>query len=138
MILEQGWRRIKIIWGEYMSVLDVQCRTGVNSVIRLPRNESLRILPKSGMSKIYDALISCELLSRTPLSRGDARRIFGDVGRPMYSSVGAQVSRFGGVLERSPQYASLSEEHWRTLIKMARRAQHALESFADAFCTLSA
>ena len=54
-----------------MSVLDVedprtgntvQCRTGVNSVIRLPRNESLRILPKSGMSKIYDALISCELL----------------------------------------------------------------------------
>jgi hypothetical protein len=141
MILEQGWRRIKIIGGEYMSVLDVenpcignavQCRPGVNSIIRLPRKESLRILPKSGMSKMYDALVSCELLSRTPLSRGDARRIFGDRGRPMYSSIGAQVSRFGGVLERSPQYASLSEEHWRTLIKMTRRAECALESFADA------
>jgi hypothetical protein len=141
MILEQGWRRIKIIGGEYMSVLDVenpcignavQCRPGVNSIIRLPRKESLRILPKSGMSKMYDALVSCELLSRTPLLRGDARRIFGDRGRPMYSSIGAQVSRFGGVLERSPQYASLSEEHWRTLIKMTRRAECALESFADA------
>jgi len=140
MILEQGWRCIKIIGGEYMSVLDVenprtgnavQCRPGVNSVIRLPRQESLRILPKSGMSKLYEALVSCELLSRTPLSRGDARRIFGDGGRPMYSSVGAQASRFGGVLERSPQYASLSEEHWRTLIKMTRRAECALESFAD-------
>jgi hypothetical protein len=126
-----------------MSVIDVdnshtgnavQDQPGVNSVIRLPRNQSLRILPQSGMSKIYDALVSCELLSRTPLLRGDARRIFGDGvlgGRPMYSSVGVQVSRFGGVLERSPQYASLSEEHWRTIIKMTRRAENALESFAD-------
>ncbi len=78
MLYDQGWRRIKIIGTEYMSVLDVenprtgnavQCRPGVNSVIRLPRNESLRILPKSGMSKMYDALVSCELLTRTPLQR---------------------------------------------------------------------
>jgi hypothetical protein len=126
-----------------MSVLDVdnsrtgnavEGQPGVNSVIRLPRNESLRILPKSGMLKIYDGLVSCELLSRTPLLRGDARRIFGDGvfgGRPMYSSVGVQVSRLGGVLERSPQYASLPEEHWRTIIKMTRRAEYALESFGD-------
>ncbi len=86
------------------------------------------------MSKMYNALVSCELLTRTPLQRGGARRISGDgvfEGRPMYSSLGVQVSRFGGVLERSPQYASLSDEHWRTIIKMTRRAEYALESFAD-------
>ena len=49
----------------------------------------------------------------------------------MYSCVGVQASRFGGVVQCSPCFASLSNEHWTTIIEMARRAESALESFAD-------
>ena len=104
------------------------------SIIRLPRNESLRIMPKSGMMNIFMALVACEELSKVSIERGKARRIFGDgisSDTPMYSSVGVQVSRLGGVLERSPRYASLPDCHWKTIINMTRRAESALESFAD-------
>jgi hypothetical protein len=67
---------------------------------------------------------------RNRLERGDARRAFGDGnsgGAPMYSCVGVQALRFGGVVECSPCFASLSNEHWRTIIEMAKRAESALE-----------
>ena len=49
----------------------------------------------------------------------------------MYGCVGVQASRFGGVVQCSPCFASLSNEHWTTIIEMVRRAESALESFAD-------
>ena len=70
-----------------MSVLDVfNPNLGVavrehyqaHSILRLPRTESLRILPKSGMSDMFMALVACEELSRSSLKRGEARKIFGD------------------------------------------------------------
>lgn len=135
-----------------MSVLDVfnpnlgvavREHSQAHSIIRLPRLESLRILPKSGMSDMFTALVACEELSRSSLKRGEARKIFGDGtsgGAPMYSSVGVQASRCGGILERSPRYASLQDHHWKTIVNMTRRAESALESFADTvdFKTLSA
>lgn len=105
-----------------------------HSIIHLPRNESLCVMPKSGMMDIFMALVSCEQLSRKSLERGDKRKIFGDGifgGTSMYSSVGVQVSRFGGVLERSPCYGFLPDSHWKTIINMTRRAESALESFVD-------
>lgn len=108
--------------------------SGSHSVIRLPRNESLRILPQTGMMKLFNALVTCEALSRKSLERGESRRTFGDDnsgGAPMYSCVGVQASRFGGVVQCSPCFASLSNEHWTTIIEMVRRAESALESFAD-------
>jgi hypothetical protein len=126
-----------------MSVLDVfNPNLGVavrehaqaHSIIRLPRTESLRILPKSGMLDMFKALVACEELSRSSLKRGEARKIFGDGtsgGAPMYSSVGVQASRCGGILERSPRYASVKDQHWKTIVTMTRRAESALESFAD-------
>jgi hypothetical protein len=109
--------------------------SGHHLVIRLPRNESLRILPKAGMTTIYDTLVACEKLSKKRLERGDERRVFGDGifgGSPMYSSVGVQVSRCGGILDRSTCFSQLSDKHWFELIKMARRAEAAMDSFADA------
>lgn len=126
-----------------MSVIDVenprfgiriQEASGTHSVIRLPRKESLRILPNNGMMKLFDALVACEAISRTPLKRGESRRIFGDGpdgGSPMYSSIGVQVSRFGGVIANSPCFSSLPEYHWRTIVSMTQRAEAAFESFAD-------
>jgi hypothetical protein len=114
--------------------IPVREKSGFHSIIRLPRNESLRILPKSGMMDIVESLVACESLSRNSLERGDKRRTFGDGvsgGTPKYTSVGVQASRLGGVLDRSPCLASLSDKHWSTIIKMTRRAESALESFAD-------
>jgi hypothetical protein len=108
--------------------------TGAHPVIRLPRNESLRILPKSGMMNIYDTLVACEMLGKKSLKRGDDRKIYGDGlfgGSPMYSSVGVQVSRMGGVLDRTKCFSELSDKHWSGLTKMTRRAEAAVESFAD-------
>jgi hypothetical protein len=121
---------------------DVDPRSGVAfrdlsgslSVIRLPRNESLRILPKSGMLEIYESLVACEMLSRTSLERGETRRIFGDGasgGSPMYSCVGVQAARIGGVIDWQKCYSSLTKKRWKLLIKMTRRAEAAMESFAD-------
>ncbi len=130
--------------GEFLSIFDVdnprlgirlrEEASGSHSVIRLPRKESLRILPQTGMMKLFNALVACEALSQKSLERGDSRRTFGDDnsrGAPMYSCVGVLALRFGGVVECSPCFASLSNEHWRTIIEMARRAESALESFAD-------
>ena len=75
---------------------------GVHPVIRLPRQESLRILPKAGMLEIYEALIACESLSGKSLDRGDSRRVYGDGeegGSPMYSCIGVLAARTGGVLD---------------------------------------
>ena len=143
-LLHQGWRRICILGGKFLSIFDVDnprlgirlCEeaSGSHSVIRLPRKESLRILPQTGMMKLFNALVTCEAPSRKSLERGESRRTFGDDnsgGAPMYSCVGVQASRFGGVVQCSPCFASLSNEHWRTIIDMARRAESALESFAD-------
>jgi hypothetical protein len=108
--------------------------SGDHPVIRLPRNKSLRILPKSGMMKIYDTLVACEMSAKKSLERGEERRIYGDGlfgGSPMYSSVGVQVSRMGGVLDRTKSFSKLSDKHWSRLTKMTRRAEAALESFAD-------
>ena len=126
-----------------MSILDVenprigiriQEASGSHSIIRLPRNESLRLLPRNGMMKLFDALVACEAVSRTPLKRGESRRIYGDGpdgGSPMYSSIGVQASRFGGVIANSPCFSSLPNCHWRTIIRMTRRAEAAFEYFAD-------
>lgn len=83
---------------------------------------------------MFTALVACKELSRSSLKRGEARKIFGDGtsgGAPMYSSVRVQASRCGGILERSPRYASLQDHHWKTIVNMTRRAESALESFAD-------
>ena len=116
-LLHQGWRRICILGGKFLSIFDVDnprlgirlCEaSGSHSVIRLPRNESLRILPQTSMMKLFNALVACE-------ERGDSRRTFGDDnsgGAPMYSCVGVQASRFGGIVQCSPCFASLSNEHW--------------------------
>jgi hypothetical protein len=70
-----------------MSVLDVfnpnlgvavREHSQAHSIIRLPRTESLRILPKSGMSDMFTALVACKELSRSSLKRGEGRKIFGD------------------------------------------------------------
>lgn len=124
--------------------LRIEESNGIHSIIRLPRNESLRILPKSGMNDIFNSMLACEAVLRKPLERGDSRRIFGDGPHdgpaPMYSAIGVQVSRFGGVIDSSPSLLSLSDHHWRSVIKMARRAEAALESFADTsvLCQLTA
>jgi hypothetical protein len=58
--------------------------------------------------KLFNALVACEALSQKSLERGDSRRTFGDDnsgGTPMYSCVGVQASRFGGVVECSPCFA---------------------------------
>jgi hypothetical protein len=115
--------------------------TGYHPVIKLPRNESLRILPKSGMMQIYDCLIAFEMSMKKSLERGNSRRIFSDGasgGSPMYSSVGVQVSRTGGVIERNS--CTVPHKYWKELIKMTRRAENAMESFADnsVICQLSA
>ena len=113
----------------------IQEASGTHSIIRLPRTESLRILPKNGMAKLFDVLADCEAISRKSLKRGELRRmIFGDGpdgGSPMYSSIGVQVSRFGGVITNSPCFSSLPESHWRTIVSMTRQAEAAFESFAD-------
>lgn len=109
-----------------------QDRTGHHPVIKLPRNESLRILPKSGMMAIYDCLLAFEMSMKKSLERGNSRRIFSDGdsgGSPMYSSIGVQVSRKGGVIDRNS--CIVPDKHWRELIKITRRAEAALESFAD-------
>ena len=49
----------------------------------------------------------------------------------MYSSIGVQVSRFGGVITNSPCFSSLANCHWCTIVSMTRRAEAAFESFAD-------
>ncbi len=108
--------------------------SGDHPVIRLPRKDSLRILPKSGMMNIYDTLVASEMLAKKSLERGEERRIYGDGlfgGSPKYSSVGVQVSRMGGVLDRTKCFSKLSDQHWSGLTKMARRAEAAVESFAD-------
>lgn len=126
-----------------MSVFDVdnprigiriQEASGTHSVLRLPCNESLHILPKKGMMELFDALVVCKSMSRTSIKRGESRRIFGDGpdgGSPMYSSIGVQVSRFGGVITNSPCFSSLANCHWCTIVSMTRRAEAAFESFAD-------
>jgi hypothetical protein len=108
--------------------------SGDHPVIRLPRKDSLRILPKSGMMNIYDTLVASEMLAKKSLERGEERRIYGDGlfgGSPKYSSVGVQVSRMGGVLDRTKSFSKLSDKHWSRLTKMTRHAEAAQESFAD-------
>ena len=83
---------------------------GTHPVIRLPRNDSLRILPKSGMSEIYDSLVACELLSGKSLDRGDSRRVYcdgDDGGAPMYSCLGVLAARTGGVIDLKKCYSAL-------------------------------
>ena len=108
---------------------------GTHPVIRLPRNESLRILPKSGMSAIYDSLVACEMLSGNSVDRGDSRRVYcdGDDGSdPMYSCLGVLAARTGGVIDLKKCYLALPRENWKVLMKMTSRAEAAFESFADA------
>ena len=108
---------------------------GAHPVIRLPRNESLRILPTSGLSEIYETLVACESFSRTSLDRGDSRKVYcdgDDGGSPMYSCLGVLPSRTGGVSDLKKCYSSLPRNQWRVLMKMATRAEAAFESFADA------
>lgn len=107
---------------------------GAHPIIRLPRNESLRILPKSRMLEIYDALVACKLLSRTSLDRGDSRRVYGNGdngGSPMYSCIGVLAARTGGVVDVKNCYSFLSRKHWKVIMKMTTRAEAAFESFAD-------
>lgn len=108
--------------------------SGAHPVIRLPCNESLRILPKSGMSAIYNSLLACELVSRKSLDRGESRRVYGDGvygGNPMYSCIGVLASRTGGIADTKKCYSSMSKVHWKVIMKMATRAEAALESLAD-------
>lgn len=107
---------------------------GDHSVIRLPRLMSLRILPKSGMTEIYNSLVAREYVSKKSLVRGESKRIYGDGengGSPFSCSVGVQVLRTGGVAQSSSCSGSLSNAHWKVILKMTRRAEVALESFAD-------
>ena len=107
---------------------------GAHPIIQLPRNESLRILPKSGMSEIYESLVACKLLSRKSLDRGDSRRVYGDDddgGSPMYSCIGVLAARTGGVVDVKQCYSSLIRKHWKVIMKMTTRAEAAFESFAD-------
>jgi len=87
------------------------------------------------MMQIYQALVACENLSRrTPLVRGESRRIYGDAnsgGTPFANCVGVLASRRGGVLERKMCFNDLPDNDWNVLMKMTRRAECALESFAD-------
>lgn len=141
--VKQGWRRIPVIGGAHMEILHgddprfgvaLRDDSGAHPVIRLPRNESLRILPKSGCSKIYETLVACELLSGKSLDRGECRRVYcdgDDGGAPMYSCLGVLASRTGGVDDMKKCYSSLSRQHWRVLMKMTTRAEAAFESFAD-------
>lgn len=112
----------------------VRATCGDHSVIRLPRHQSLRILPKKGMMAIYNSLLACQNVSKKTLVRGESKRIYGDGrngGTPFSCAVGVQVLRTGGVVESSPCFASLSTAHWKVLLRMTRRAEVALESFAD-------
>lgn len=87
LTISQGWRCIGVIGRKDMTILhDVDPQysvafrdiTGFQSVICLPHNESLCILPKSGMMEIYSSLIACKILSRTSIERGQLQRIYGD------------------------------------------------------------
>lgn len=83
---------------------------------------------------LFDTLVTNVLLLWKSLERRNTRWIFGDGisgGAPMYSSVGVQASRFGGVVNCTPRFSLLSDDHWRTIIKMAQKAKSALESSAD-------
>jgi hypothetical protein len=114
--------------------------SGDHPVIQLPCNESLRILPKSGMMKIYDTLVACEKLAKKSLERGEDKKIYGDGlfgDSPMYSSVGIHASRTGGVLDRCKYFSKRSDKHWSRLTKMTRRAEAAVKSFADCSVTMS-
>lgn len=123
------------ILDEFDCEVAVRDVSGSHSVIQLPRNESLRIVPKMGMLEMYDSLVACETLSKTTLERGESKRIFCDGesgGYPLSRCVGVQAARTGGVIDRTTYFSALSDKHWKQLLKMTGQAEAApLESFAN-------
>ena len=100
-------------------------------IIRPPRGQTLDLLPKSGMQKIFDSLEKCTRLRKNSLKRGKNRRIFGDNEPPMYCCAGLQASRTGGVDDHPAYLSSLSGTDWCSIMKMMHWAENCFESILD-------
>jgi len=105
---------------------------GCRPFILVPRHSSLDVLPKSGMSKIYDSLQFCLSLKGSSLARGRAKTIFGDEGvRVVYKCVGVRASiNSHNVVDYNNWTTMLGVTHWRRIMKMVKRAEVLLEAYA--------
>ena len=99
----------------------------------IPRQSSLRVLPKVGVNNTYDSLAHILSMHRVSLSRGHAKTIFCDSDdRVMYKCLGVRPSRNSkGVLDCDRWAESIDDIHWCRVMKMVARAELLFESFAE-------
>jgi hypothetical protein len=137
-----NWRSVSVLDGYHLYVPDdsnpLRGLTfprvdGVLPFIKMPRDCALAITEKVTINDIVATLEVCERLNKTPLIRGERKRIFGDYRQPvMYTSVGVQVSRnTSEVLTCNSFLQNLPKKQWSILMKLMRKAEDCFERLAD-------
>ncbi len=137
------WRSVRIIDDNHLFIADElnpskglihRSADGIADFIRIPRNESLRTIPKRGFGNLFHAIKACEKSKGLTLQRGKSKRVFGDNPDkpPLYTSVGVQPHRSKRVITpMEPHMAKLPTRHWNQMTRMMRWSERCLEMMGD-------